>query len=82
MTQNGNVQHYQVEKLKIEIHPTREAARRRRSPVRGEFADGAGKNERRVRSDLRDWRLATRYPAGAHANFRAAMGTGSWLPHG
>ncbi|MGA9957356.1 MAG: 6-phosphogluconolactonase, partial [Acidobacteriaceae bacterium] len=26
MTQSGNVQHYQVEKLKIEIHPTREAA--------------------------------------------------------
>ena len=26
MTQNGDVQQYQVEKLKIEIHPTREAA--------------------------------------------------------
>ena len=26
MTQNGEVQQYQVEKLKIEIHPTREAA--------------------------------------------------------
>ena len=26
MTQNGDVQQYQVEKLKIEIHPTRESA--------------------------------------------------------
>ena len=26
MTQDGEVQHYQVEKLKIEIYPTREAA--------------------------------------------------------
>ena len=82
MTQSGNVQHYQVEKLKIEIHPTREAAGAAAAQSAASsltelaktnaefaviFATGA--------SQLDTLQVLTQISA-------PAMGTGSWFSHG
>ena len=45
MTQNGDVQQYQVEKLKIEIHPTREAAGAAAAQVCSKCTDATGEDQ-------------------------------------